>query len=126
MAAPTAAIIGASRQRHKFGNKSVRAHRAAGYQVYPVNPHETEVEGLPCYRSLAELPLARLDRVSLYVPPHVAVDVLDEIARIEACEVWLNPGVADERVRARAAELGLNVIEDCSIVDLGLSPEQFP
>jgi len=123
---PTVAIIGASRDRSKFGNKAVRAHQAAGYQVFPVNPKDREVEGLTCYPSLADLPVKSLDRVSLYLPPAIAVKVLDEIADIEAGEVWLNPGVADDAVRTRGQKLGLNVIEGCSIVDLGLSPSQFP
>jgi predicted CoA-binding protein len=126
MSSPTVAIIGASRDRSKFGNKSVRAHQAAGYQVYPVHPKETDVEGLECYPSLSDVPVKSLDRISLYLPPAVAVKVLDEIADREVGEIWLNPGVADEAVRTRAAKLGLNVIEGCSIVDLGMSPSQFP
>lgn len=126
MSTPTAAIIGASRDRHKFGNKSVRAHQASGYDVYPVNPKDPEVEGLKCYPSLSDLPVSKLDRVSLYLPPAVAVKVLDDIAELDVGEVWLNPGVADEAVRERGRKLGLNIIEGCSIVDLGRSPSEFP
>jgi uncharacterized protein len=126
MATPTVAIIGASRDRHKFGNKSVRAHQAAGYQVYPVNPKDPEVEGLTSYPSLSDLPARKLDRVSIYLPPAVAVKVLDDIAELDVGEVWLNPGVADDAVRERGRKLGLNIIEGCSIVDLGRSPSEFP
>ena len=126
MPAPTVAIIGASRDRNKFGNKSVRAHQAAGYQVYPVNPKDSEVEALTCYPSLGDLPVRSLDRVSLYLPPAIALKVLDDIAELEVGEVWLNPGVADEAVRERGRKLGLNVVEGCSIVDLGMSPAEFP
>ena len=38
MSQPTVAIIGASTDRSKFGNKSVRAHLQQGYEVFPVNP----------------------------------------------------------------------------------------
>lgn len=123
--APTVAIIGASRDRSKFGNKSVRAHQAAGYQVFPVNPKDSEVEGLACVASVADLRIQKIDRVSLYLPPAIAVKVLDELASLDVDEVWLNPGVADAAVRERAAELGLNAIEGCSIVDLGMSPSEF-
>lgn len=125
MSAPTVAIIGASRDRSKFGNKSLRAHQAAGYEVYPINPKDSEVEGLACFASLADLPVQKLDRVSLYLPPAVAVKVLDEVAAIDVEQVWLNPGVADAAVRERADELGLAVIDGCSIVDLGMSPSEF-
>src|SRR5439155_125292 len=77
---PTVAIVGASADRSKFGNKSVRAHLAQGFDVYPVNPKGGQVEGLPVYLRLADVPAAHLDRVSLYVPPAVGLSLLPEIA----------------------------------------------
>jgi uncharacterized protein len=126
MGKPTVAILGASADRTKFGNKSLRAHRQAGYDVYPVNPKGGQIEGLPAYRSLAEVPLARLDRVSVYLPPGLTLPALDEIAAKGCEEVWLNPGSESPEVLARASELGLNAVAGCSIVDLGMSPAQFP
>ena len=46
---PTVAILGASADRSKFGNKAVRAFLARGYTVYPVNPKGGEIEGLAAY-----------------------------------------------------------------------------
>ena len=42
----TVAVIGASTNRAKYGNRAVRAFRQRGYTVWPVNPHETTIEGL--------------------------------------------------------------------------------
>jgi predicted CoA-binding protein len=119
------AILGASSERRKFGNKSVRAHLEAGYTVFPVNPKETEVEGLRAYPKLADLPEA-VERVSVYLPPPVSLALLPEIAAVGAKEVWFNPGAADAAVLAEAKRLGVPAIDGCSIVDLGLSPSQFP
>jgi predicted CoA-binding protein len=125
---PVTAVLGASNQRHKFGNKSLRAHRAAGLVTYAVNPNEREVEGEPAYPSLAAL--AALPepprRISVYLPPDVTLAVLPEIAALDPQEVWFNPGSADARVLAEAERLGLPFIDGCSIVDLGMSPSQFP
>ena len=55
----TVAIIGASADRAKFGNKSIRAHARAGYHVYPINPRETEIEGWHAFRSVRDLPVKR-------------------------------------------------------------------
>jgi predicted CoA-binding protein len=122
---PTVAILGASEDRRKFGNKSLRAHMACGYEVFPVNPKGGSIEGLPAYARLVDVPGA-LDRVSVYLPPARTLAALEEIAAKGCRELWLNPGTADAAVRARAAELGLRVIEGCSIVDLGVSPGEFP
>jgi len=116
---PTVAVVGASRDRSKFGNISVRAHLQQGYQVFPVNPNADHVEGLPAFESLRDVPVENLDRVTVYLPPQLTLELLDEIA---PAEVWMNPGSADEDVRVRADELGIEIIEACSIVDLGVSP----
>jgi predicted CoA-binding protein len=126
MSAPAVVILGASRDRSKFGNKSVRAHQQAGYEVFPVNPHAAEIEGLTAYPSLSALPPRHYDRVSVYLPPAVSMTLLDEIAALEAGEVWLNPGSEDPELLAHAQALNVPVIQGCSIVALGLSPAQFP
>jgi hypothetical protein len=117
-------IVGASGDPAKYGNKAVRAYRQKGYTVYPVNPKETQIEGLPVYRSLAEVP-GRPDMVSVYLPPAVALKVLPEIAAKGCDELWLNPGSDSEEVVAEAERLGLNVIRACSIAGVGMSPSQL-
>jgi predicted CoA-binding protein len=126
MTTRTVAVIGAGPERRKFGNKSVRAHLAAGYTVYPVHPTAATVEGLTAFRSVADVPGETLDRVSVYLPPAVGLTVLAAIAAKKPGEVWFNPGAESPELLAEAQRLGLNVIAGCSIVDLGMSPSQFP
>jgi predicted CoA-binding protein len=120
----TVAVLGASRDREKYGNKSVRAHLHAGYKVYPINPRETEIEGQPAFAALAGLP-EKVDRITIYLPPAVTREILPEIAAAGAAEVFFNPGAADDTLVAEARALGIAAIEACSIVDLGMSPGQF-
>jgi uncharacterized protein len=122
---PTVAILGASADRAKFGNKSVRAHRRGGYDVYPVNPKAETIEGLPAYPSLGEVPVNLLDRISVYLPPAVGLKLLPEIAAKKACEVWFNPGSESLELLQKARALRINAVAGCSIVDLGLSPDEF-
>ncbi len=117
----TVAIIGASNNRAKFGNKAVRAHLQQGYQVYPVNPRENQIEGLPVYREIGEVPV-RPERISVYLPPHVLLKLLPAIAARGCDELWLNPGTESSEVLAEAERLGLNVVQACSIVGIGVSP----
>jgi len=117
----TVAVLGASRDRSKFGNKAVRGFAGQGFTVWPVNPKETEIEGLRCYRSVRDLP-ARPDRVTVYLPPAVLLGVLPEIAERGCEEVWLNPGSDSPEAVAAAERLGLNVIQACSLIAIGVSP----
>ena len=126
MSKPTVAILGASQNREKYGNKSVRAHLDQGYEVYPINPNADEVEGLKAYRTLAELLVEQLDRISVYLPPKVGLTILEDIKRLNPKEVWFNPGSESDEILDKAQALGLNVIMACSIVDLGVSPYQYP
>lgn len=120
----TAAIIGASSNRRKYGNKAVRAYLHQGFTVYPVHLTEPEIEGLRAYRSILEVPV-RPDRVSVYVPPAALLKILPEIA-VKGCdELWLNPGTESDAVLAEAARLGLTVVQACSILDVGVSPEEL-
>ncbi|MCE5282299.1 MAG: CoA-binding protein [Deltaproteobacteria bacterium] len=120
----TIAIVGASVDRAKYGNKAVRAFIQQGWTVYPVNPKLSEVEGLRCYASIDDVP-APVDRISMYVPPNVGRRMLGAIAAKSPRELFLNPGSGDPDLVREAEALGLRPIEACSIVDIGLKPDMF-
>ena len=118
------AVIGASRDPGKFGNKAVRSYRAHGHRVFPVNLREHEIEGLPAFRSIADIPVV-LDATLVYVPPHVTLKLLAEIARKGPGTLYLNPGSEDDAVLVRAQELGLAPVLACSILAIGDSPAKY-
>jgi predicted CoA-binding protein len=118
----TAVIIGANADRKKWGNKSLRAHQMAGYRCFAVNPAGEEVEGAPGFTSIADVPAEHIDRVSMYVNPVVGIGLLEAIAAKGCDELYLNPGTSSPELVERAESLGLNPVEGCSIVDLGISP----
>jgi predicted CoA-binding protein len=115
-------VIGASSDRHKFGNKALRSYVAQGHEVVPVNPNEPEVEGLKTVAKVGEAS-GDFDRALFYVPPRFGVNVVRQIAeRGGVAEVWLNPGADGPEVIAEAEKLGLNVVRACAIVDIGAMP----
>jgi uncharacterized protein len=115
------AVIGASNNRRKFGNRALRAYRDQGYTVVPINPHETEVEGLRSYGSILDVP-GPVDMASFYVPPDVGEKVIAEVAEKGVAEVWLNPGAESDDLIARARALSIRPIVACSIVAIGQNP----
>lgn len=118
------AVIGASSNRNKFGNKALRAFEHQGYTVIPINPNESEVEGHRTYASVLDVPGA-IDMATVYVPPEVGVRVMEDLAKKEIPEVWLNPGADDPTVVSRARALGLRTIQACSIIGIGESPGRY-
>jgi predicted CoA-binding protein len=125
MAKPSVAIIGASEDRSKYGNKSIRAHLQQGYDVFPVNPKGGMIEGLPVSATISDVPVDSLDRVSMYVPPNIGLSMLDAIVSKGCREFWLNPGSESDQLIEAARALGLDPIIACSIVDVGLHPGEL-
>jgi len=118
------AVIGASSDRRKFGNKAVRAFTKCGYQVIPINLHEPVIEDLPAYRSVLDYD-GPIDLASLYLVPTIGLSVLDEVASKGIHEVWLNPGAHSPVLVERAVALGITPIVTCSIIRLGESPADY-
>lgn len=120
----TVAVIGASSNRQKWGNKAVRAFLQRGYTVYPVNPNEAAVEGLSTFASIKDVPV-RPHMVTVYVPPQRLVNLLPDIAARGCDEIFLNPGTESEEVLAECHRLGLNAIQACSIMAIGVAPSHL-
>jgi uncharacterized protein len=118
------AVIGASNDRSKFGNRAVRAFRQQGYTVIPINPHETEIEGLKAYASVLDVP-GMIDMASFYVPPEIGERIIEEVAQKGIAEVWFNPGADSDQLIARAKALHIVPIVACSIVAIGQNPYQL-
>jgi predicted CoA-binding protein len=120
LAGQSFAVVGASSNREKYGNKVLRAYQQHHRKVFPVNPNEAEIEGLPAYPDLASLP-EPVDGVSIITRPEVTEKVLEQAAAAGIRNVWMQPGAENDRVLKRAEELGLNAIGGgpCVLVTLG-------
>ena len=117
----TVAVIGASANPRKFGNRAVRAFQRQGYTVVPINPNGTRIEGLKTYASVLEFPDA-IDIATFYVPPETGERVMREVAKKQIPEVWLNPGAESDPLIRLARSLGIEPIVACSILAVGENP----
>ncbi len=122
--AKTVAVVGASSDRSKFGNKALRAFQAEGHTVIPINPNEREVEGLKTYASVLDVP-EPIDMATVYVQPEIGRQLLAEFEQKRIPEIWINPGAESDDLVAEAKRRRLNIIQACSIVAIGRSPYSF-
>ena len=121
---PSIAIIGASNDVKKFGHAAVLAFLDAGWTVYPVNPREQQIAGLPVFASIVDVPKP-LDWLSIYVPPNVGLTLLQDLQRAGAKQIWLNPGTESDELLQAAKTLSLPMITACSIRAIGKNPANF-
>lgn len=114
------AVVGASTNRSKYGNKVLRCYMQNGRAVHPVHPRETEIEGLPCVPDLASLP-EPVHGLSIITPPAITESIVEEAAQVGIQRLWMQPGAESETAIARARELGMSVIAGgpCVLVAMG-------
>jgi predicted CoA-binding protein len=114
------AVVGASRDRRKYGNKVLRAYLQRGLAVHVAHPRELEIEGVRAVPSLAALP-ERVRGLSIITPPEVTERIVVEAAQVGIRRLWMQPGAESEEAVASAAGLGLEVIAGgpCILVLLG-------
>jgi len=116
VAEPALALVGVSRSGKKFGNIALRELRSHGYRVYPLHPLATEIDGVRCFRSLAELP-EPVGGVVISVPPDQAVVVVRDAAAAGIRRVWLQQGSGSPYVVTVCHELGVEpVVNQCILM----------
>jgi predicted CoA-binding protein len=113
-------VIGASSDRHKYGNKVLRCYQMNGRNAIPVNPKEQEIEGTKCVASVADLP-PEVASISIVTPPAVTEGVVEQAAQKGIRNIWMQPGAESARAVQLCRENGINVIADgsCILVVLG-------
>lgn len=114
------AVVGASTDRQKYGNKVLRCYQQHGLPVVGVNPKLQTVEQASCHPRLLDVPGGPL-AVSVVAPPAAARGILADALARGVRHVWFQPGAEDAAAIAEARAAGVNVIADgpCLLVQLG-------
>ncbi len=113
------AVVGASRDRAKYGNKVLRAYLQNNREVVPINPNSHEVEGLRSFPDLKSLPDS-VDAISIVTPPAVTKHAVQQAIELGIKNIWMQPGAESDESVAYAERTGANVIAGgpCALVAL--------
>jgi predicted CoA-binding protein len=114
------AVLGASNNRTKFGNKILRAYLVNHLKAYPIHPTEPLIEGQKVYQKLADLPEA-VEGLSIITPPAVTEKIIVEAHQAGISRLWMQPGAESEKAVKEAEDRGMSVIwgGPCLLVVLG-------
>lgn len=109
------AVVGVSSNPKKYGHQVYKDLKVAGYTVYPVNPHITDVLGDRCYHSLGELP-EKPDVVDTVVPPEVTEKIVAECKELGIERVWMQPGSESKKAIDFCSRNGIKVVHDVCVM----------
>lgn len=120
LASPAFGVVGASTNRHKYGNKVLRCYQQHGKNVIPVNPNEPEIEGIPCAATISDLP-SDVESISMITPPAVTAQLVPIAIEKGIKNIWMQPGAEHPDAVALCLARGINVIADgsCVLVVMG-------
>lgn len=105
------AIIGLSANEEKASNKVGKYLIQHRFDIFPVNPAESEILGKKAYPNLAAIP-DKIEIVDIFRKSEDVEPIVDEAIRIGARVVWMQEGVKNEAAAANARQAGLLVIMD--------------
>ena len=103
------AVVGASENREKYGNKVLRVYIQNDLDVVAINPNATEIEGVAAFADLGDVP-HKIDGVSIVTPPAVTERVVERAVALGIRNIWMQPGAESEKAVENAERAGANVI----------------
>jgi len=116
------AVIGFSRDKTKYGYRVFMTLKDKDYEVYPVNPNASEIEGIRVYPNIGSLP-KKADVAIIVTKPEITEKVIGEIIENGTRMVWMQPGSESEKAIERCRNAGIECIsKSCFILD-GLKTE---
>lgn len=101
------AVVGATTNQAKYGYRVLMDLKYAGFDVVGVNPKYKEIEGVPIYPTLADIP-DKPDMAVFVIPAAAGVKVLDQAKELGIARVWFQPGAEDDAVKKRIRDLELD------------------
>jgi predicted CoA-binding protein len=98
------AVVGVSRKEKDFNRTVFRDLRKRGYDVVPVNPKASEIDGAPCYGSVHEI-MPPVDAALLMTPAGASAAAVRDCVRAGVKRVWLYKAAGAGAVSAEAVDL---------------------
>jgi uncharacterized protein len=117
------AIAGVSRNQKKFGFMVYNELKKKGYNIVPVNPHLSELDGAKCYSSVDDIP-GELNAVLTVIPPEQTLNLLNNITRKDIRSVWMQSGSESKEAMEFCRNSGIESIAGECIL-MYAKPEGF-
>ncbi len=109
------AVAGVSRDSGKYGSIVYRRLRDRGEEVYPVNPRISEIEGIPCYPTVADPPEV-VDQIVIVTPARRTERIVEQAVEAGIRRIWMQPGAESVKAVEYCRSCGVNVVSGMCIL----------
>ncbi len=118
------AVVGASKDRQKYGNKVLRCYQQHKKMVWPIHPSETTIEGLPVFNEINKLP-SSVKSISIITPPLITEKIVEQAIEHGIQNIWMQPGAESNKAIEQCSKHGITCIANgpCILVVLGFTDE---
>lgn len=119
------AVVGASSNRAKYGNKVLRCYLQHGRVVYPVNLREEVIESIPVVHTIDELP-NEVRSISIITPPIITEKIVTDAIKKGIKNIWIQPGAESDRAIRKCVVHSMNIIfgGPCILAIMGFNNSQ--
>lgn len=113
------AVVGATPNEEKTGNRIVKRLLIHDYEVYPINPNYDEIEGMKSYKDIDSLPEVP-DCIDFVVPPAVTMKSIEQLDPKKIQYLWFQPGSYEDETVKYAEKKGFKVVHEGACVMMAL------
>ena len=110
-------VLGASNKPERYSNKAIHMLREKGFEVIPIHPKLTEIEGIPVVAKLSDIK-EPFHTLTLYVGPQRTEPMVDALVQSKPQRIIMNPGTESDLLKSKFEEAGIEVVAGCTLVML--------
>lgn len=104
------AIAGVSRNNKKFGYAIFNELRQKGFDICPINPNVDEIDGIKCFKTVAEMP-AGYEKLFIVTPKSETDEIVKKAAEKGIKHIWVQQMSNTDKTQTIAKEHGVELID---------------
>lgn len=111
------AVLGATPKPDRFAFKAMKLLKRYNHKVVLINPAFDQIDGEKCFKSILEVENP-IDTLTMYVGEARSEPLIADILKAKPRRIILNPGAENDHLRNEATKIGIEVVEDCTLIML--------
>ncbi|RLC38660.1 CoA-binding protein [Candidatus Falkowbacteria bacterium] len=109
------AVVGATKNKQKYGYKVLKNLKKSGYKMIPINLNEKEILSLKTYGNILDVD-RKIDMVIFVVPSIVTEKILQDVKKLKINKVWMQPGSENDKAIQYCKNNNIQCIHNACVI----------